>query len=501
MVATTALLGLLTLVLVAFAAFGAWYARGRIETVEDYITARGSAGGGTLTATIVASSMGAWILFSPAEAGAAFGGITAIAGYAAGSALALVAFAVVGPRIRHLLPRGHSLTEYAYTRYGPGMYAYVLLVSVAYMFVFLAAEFTGIASALSLIADVPGWQTATVVGVTVLAYTGYGGLRASMITDTVQTVLILPLLIASVVVTLLALGGTDAAHAAIVDASPTLLAVGSASGLKFGAYVIVAIVGAEMLNQAWWQRVYAASDDRTLRRSFLVAAVAVVPMVFLAGVFGPVAVGLGLVDAPGDASISFFLVVTEVLPDPAVVAVAVLAVLLVVSSADTLFNAIASVVTVDLPRMLDISGDRLTTAARVVTVVVAAAATVVGAQGYSVLTLFLLADLLAAATFVPLLYGLYSPRAWSGGVLLASAVGLGVGAAFFPPARGVLPLSALPSASYFRSFLAAAALSTGLAVLTARLGGGRYDLDRLDREMRQLDADADATGGDGGADR
>lgn len=51
----------------------------------------------------------------------------------------------------------------------------------------------------------------------------------------------------------------------------------------------------------------------------------------------------------GNASVAFFLVVNEVLPTPAVLAVVVLAVLLVVSSADTLFNAIASVVTADLP--------------------------------------------------------------------------------------------------------------------------------------------------------
>jgi len=495
-VTRTTLLGLSTVVLLAFAAFGAWYARGRVETVEDYLTARNSTGGGALTATIVASSMGAWILFSPAEAGAAFGGLTAVAGYAAGSALALAAFALLGPRIRALLPRGHSLTEYAYARYGAAMYAYVLVVSVAYMFVFLAAEFTGIASALSLIAGVPGWQTATVVGVTVLAYTGYGGLRASIVTDTVQTVLILPLLIVSVVVTILTLGGTDAAHAAIVDSSPELLTVGSAAGIEFGVYVIVAIVGAEMLNQAWWQRVYAASDDRTLRRSFLVAAVAVVPMVFLAGVFGPIAVGLGLVEAPADASVSFFLVVTDTLPDVAVLAVAVLAVLLVVSSADTLFNAIASVVTADLPRLLDVSGDRLTATARGVTVVVAAAATAVGAQGYSVLTLFLLADLLAAATFVPLLYGLYSARATSVGAVTASAAGLLLGVAFFPPARGLLSLSVLPTATYFRSFVGAAAVSAVLVVLTSRLAGKRYDLENLDRDIRRLDDEAATDGGE-----
>ncbi|MFB6068498.1 MAG: sodium:proline symporter [Halobacterium sp.] len=491
MVAATTLLGIVGVVLAGFAAVGAWYARGRIETVEDYITARDSARGGTLTATIVASSMGAWILFSPAEAGAAYGGITAVFGYAIGSSLALVAYAVLGPRIRRLVPEGHSLTEYAYARYGPTMYAYVLVVSVAYMFVFLAAEFTGIASALSLVAGVPGWQTATLVGATVLAYTAYGGLRASMVTDAVQTLLILPLLVVAVVATLLSLGGTSGVHRTITASSPELLVPGYLPGVTFGAYVVVAIVAAELLNQAWWQRVYAAADERTLRRSFLVAGVAVVPMVLLAGIFGPIAVGLGLVSSPGDASISFFLVVNDVLPGWAVTAVAVLAVLLVVSSADTLFNAIASVVTADLPRLFGIEGASLTVAARAFTVVVALAATVVGAQGYSVLTLFLLADLLASATFGPLLYGLYSERAWGGGVLLSSAVGLAVGALLFPPAGSVVSAlpgsSALPAPSYLRSFLSAAVLSVGLTVVTARLRGDRYDLSRLAREIRRLD--------------
>lgn len=501
MVTATTMLGVVAIVLVGFAAFGAWYARGRVLTAEDYITARDSAGDGTLTATLVASSMGAWILFSPAEAGAAFGGLTAVAGYATGSALALVAFAVVGPRIRTLLPAGHSLTEYAYARYGGAMFAYVLLVSVAYMFISLSAGFTGITGALSLIAGVPAWQTAALVGVTVLAYTGYGGLRASMVTDAVQTLIIFPLLVASVVAALLAFGGTDAVHGTVVAESPELLTVGYLPGVEFGVYVAVAIVGAELLNQAGWQRVYAARDRATLRRSFLVAAAAVVPMVLLAGVFGPVAVGLGLVESPGDASIALFLVVQEVFPTPAVVGVGVLAVLLMVSSADTLFNAIASVVTADLPRLLDVRGDRLTFVARAVTVVVAAAATVVGAQGYSVLTLFLLADLLAAATFIPLFHGLYSQRAWSGGALAASAAGLVVGVAFFPPARDVLPLSALPSASFLAAFLGAAGVSAVLSALTARLADRRFDLDRLDAAGRDFAGDDGSADGRGGGPR
>ncbi|WP_101296336.1 sodium:solute symporter family transporter [Halegenticoccus soli] len=501
MVSAAVALGLSAVLLVGFGAVGAWYARGRLGSVEDFITARNSVGGGALTATIVASSMGAWILFSPAEAGAAFGGITAVFGYAAGSALALAAYALVGPRIRRLLPEGHSLTEYAHARYGGAMYAYVLVVTVSYMFVFLAAEFTGVALALSLLAGVPPWQTAALVGGTVFAYTAYGGLRASVTTDVLQALFILPLFVVAVVATFVAVGGPVEAHAAVAASRPDLLALGSLSGLRFGVYVVVAIVGAEMLNQAWWQRVYAARDERTLRRSFGLSALAVLPVIVLVGLFGPLAAGLGLVSAPADASVALFLVAEEALPSWAVLAFVLLAVLLVASSADTLFNAIASVITADVPRLLDVDERRLTAVARLFTAVVALAATIVGAQGYSVLTLFLLADLLASATFVPLLLGLYAPKASSAGALGGSALGLAAGLAFFPPARGVLSIPALPDPSFLASFLAAAGVSALVSLAAARANDEEYDLSRLARDVRRFDDSADGALADGGPSR
>lgn len=495
---------LAAVVLVGFAAVGIRHTSGRIGSVEDFISARNSAGGTTLTATILASGMGAWILFSPAEAGAAFGGITAVVGYAIGSALPLLGYAVIGPRIRGLIPEGHSLTEYAYARYGAAMYAYVLVVSVMYMFVFLAAELTGIASALALVAGVPGWQTAGLVGLTVFAYTAYGGLQASMFTDLLQTALILPLLVVAVAATLLALGGPVGAFEPVAETRPELLRIGFLPGVRFGVYTAVALLGAEMLNQAWWQRVYAARNDATLRRSFVLAAVGVFGMVFVVGLFGPLAAGRGLVSGPSDASVSLFLVVNRTLSEPLVVVVALLALLLVVSSADTIFNAIASVVTADLPRLIDADDATLTTAARAFTGIVALAATYVGAQGYSVLTLFFLADLLAAATFVPLYHGLYSERASAGGALAGSSLALVVGLGLFPPARGVLAAvglaDALPAASYFRSFLSAAGISAVVSFGAARLRDREYDLGRLSREIRRLNTDEGEPGiADGGS--
>lgn len=493
MISSWTALGVTALVVGVVSVLGVLSARGRIESVEDYISARNSAGEGTLTATLIASSMGAWILLSPAEAGAAFGGLAAVLGYAFGSALPMVVYAGIGPRIRDLIPQGHTLTEYTHARYGTAMYVYVLLVSIAYMFTFLAAEMTGITGALSLVAGVPKWQTAVLIGGFVLAYTAYGGLRASIFTDTVQTLLILPLLAVGFGVALFELDGAGAVYESVATASPQLLNLGFVTGMKSGVYIAVAILGAEMLNQAWWQRIYAAESEQVLTRSFLITAVAVVPMIFVSGLFGLAAQGLGLIN--GNASIAFFLVVNEVFPSTVVLGIVILAVLLVMSSADTLFNAISSIVTADLPRVLDVNDEMLTASSRVLTVVVALASIIIGAQGYSVLAIFFTADLLAVATFIPLLSGLYTARLSGAGALLASVAGLIVGGLFFPLSRPLLPFASGLPVSYFASFLSAGIVSAVLTVLASITPGTQFDLSQLGREIKRLDHDSIVNGG------
>jgi SSS family solute:Na+ symporter len=499
MVSSAIVLGLTAATVLVFTGIGLFAARGRIDSVETFISARDSAGSGTLAATVIASMMGVWILLSPAEAGAAFGGLPAVLGYAIGSAIPLLLFIPVGARIREVMPAGHSLTEFAYARFGSGMYLLVLLVSVFYMFIFLAAEMTGIAGALALVADVPLWQTSLLIGGFVLVYTTYGGLLASIVTDTVQTLVILPLLAVGFGGALLSLGGTSEFHATVVSADPTLLDPGFGPGLEFGLYVAFALLGANMLNQGVWQRVYAADGEHTLRRGLGIAAVVVVPMLLLSGLFGIAAAGLGLTES-GSASIAFFLVVAEAFPTWVTLAVVVLAVLLVMSSADTMVNALASVVTADLARLLNDPDQRtLWLGGRGLTVAVALAAMFIGAQGYSVLQLFLTADLLAAGVFVPFLAGLYTERLTGPGALVSGIAGLLVGFTYFPSLRGLIAAipgvgSMLPAPSFLIAFAGATLVSAALTVVATLLGGADADLESLGREVRALD-DPVADGG------
>lgn len=414
----------------AFAIAGVAYVRRGSLSLENYLVARGSTGSTVATATLVASVIGAWVLLSPAEAGT-WAGLSALIGYGIGQAAPLVAFVFLGPRMRRLMPQGHSLTEYVKHRYGSAMHLFTLAVIVFYMFVFLSAELTGIAKAFELLAGTNLWITALIVGLLTAAYTAYGGLRASIFTDTVQFVLILPLLLIAFLAAVSYLDGFGDALDPIRADSPHLLSLTNRPGIEFGITLIIAILAANMFHQGFWQRVYASRDETSLRRGFGISGAIVIPVIILMGLLGIMAVGRGIGIA--DSPVALFWLVQQIAPTWVLVAVLLLALVLVMSSLDTLLNGIASAVITDLSQFRPaIGAGGLLRSSRGITVVLILPAIFIASQGYSVLYLFLIADLVCAAALFPVFWGLYSRR-FSGGAAVASSVaGLVAGILFFP---------------------------------------------------------------------
>lgn len=455
-------------VALGFAALGLLHARRRRLSVEDYISARGAYGVEATAASVAASAMGAWVLFSPAEAGT-WGGITALIGYGLGSAAPMLALIPLGRRMRALVPHGHSLTEFVWHRYGRAMYALVLVVMIFYMFVFLAAEMTGIALAVNLVAKAPLAITAALVGVATVAYTAYGGLPSTVFTDRVQAAVIVPLLVVAFGAVVVLLGGPGALVAQVRAGAPALLAAGHRPGVEAAVTFVIAILAANLFHQGYWQRVYVARDERVLRRSFLLAAVVVIPIVILPGLLGIVAKATGRAETP---SVAFFSLLLGVAPVWLVLAVLVLAVALAMSSIDTLLNGLAAVFTADLARVRPAArGARLLGSSRLITVALAAGAIAVASRGYSVLYLFLVADLVCAAAVVPVFLGLYVPRFSGRAALVSTLAGIAAGAAVFPDpgfSRGHL----------LTAFVLAAAVPAALAAVLS-LRGRPFDLERL----------------------
>jgi Na+/proline symporter len=378
------------------------------------------------------------------------------------------------------------------------MYLFILGVMLFYMFIFLSAELTGIAAAVKLVADIPLVWTAIIAAVGTITYTSYGGIRASIFTDGVQFVVIIPLLIVAFIAAVIALGGFGAAFDPVSDAAPQLLSLGHRPGIEFGVTLVIAILAANMFHQGFWQRVYACRDTRTLRRAFLIAGLVIVPIIFAAGLFGVMAVGF---EVPAESSsVALFALIIEALPAWVVVLVLVLAMALVMSSMDTLLNGIASAVTSDLSRFRPgIKAAPLLRSSRGLTVAVALPAVFIAAQGYSVLYLLLIADLVCAASVFPVFYGLYN-RQLTGRAALASCIfGIAAGVLFFPKSD-FTPWLEFPrwlaflqggEGDFLVSFATALGVSVAIAVAWSALASrqrlvSRYDYRRLDEQVHLI---------------
>ena len=457
---TTALA--VTLITVAvFTLLGLLQASRHTITLEDYMVSRNQVGTGMALSTIVASAMGAWILFSPPEVGAT-SGLAGIVGYCIGQAAPAAIFAFLGPRIRFLMPHGHSLNEYVLHRFGNAMYLLTLAIIVFYMFVYLAAELTAVAKAVELMAGVPLWLTALLVITAVFIYTLVGGLAATIFTDAIQFAVIVPLLLLSFVITLMALGGWGTAIAPVTQSAPELLTLANGPGIQFGATLVIAVIAAEMFNQANWQRIYACKTDTVVRRSFLSSFLIILPILFMAGLLGILAMHFGF----NDDRAFFSLIQALQLPTWISIAVLVLVLALVMSSLDTLLNGIASVFTTDLLRLFPtMQSSGILRLSRLLSIVVGIPAIVIASQGYNVLYLFLLADLVCAGALFPVLFGLYSRRITEPMALWSAIVSIGVGALFFPR-PDFSAWNALPgSGNLLVSFTTPIVVSLGISLL------------------------------------
>jgi len=453
---------------VFFAAIGIWYSKKKKWTVEEFISSKNTLKVGASVATIFASGMGAWILFGPAETMITTG-IIALAGYTLSSALSLWIFMWLGVKIRKAMPQGHTIVEYIFHRFGKWMYLLVLLVSIFFMALGMTAELTGISLAGKVVFGIPLYISAIIIGVGVLLYIMLGGFKTSVFTDKVQTWFILPLF------AVLAVGFMSFGRNVFQDApirAPELFSL--TTGWEFGITLIIAIVSAELFNQSWWQRVFAAKSKKVMQKAYFFAGLLVIPVIFIAGLFGLWALGTPAADDPSVALFSVLLAAPEWL----LVIGMILAVALVMSSIDTSLNAMVSIFTVDFVRLKPkVNPRKLLNIAKFIVLIIAIVGISIATKGMSVLYLFLLADLVTVAIVFPVFYGLFQGKLNGKVALTASILGLIGGFFYFPDptySRGNL----------LWSFVIALIIPTIICIFFAK--GKSYNYDKLKKNVKLI---------------
>ena len=141
-------------------------------------------------------------------------------------------------------------------------------MTIFYMFIFLCAEVTAVALLINYISGTAFWITSLIILIATLTYTLYGGLRASIFTDVIQSIIILVLLLISFSY-LMSLPDSQFSLNFISKKNPHLLSTSYIPNYTAGLTFFIAVAATNLFHQGNWQRVYAAKNHKVLKNSLL----------------------------------------------------------------------------------------------------------------------------------------------------------------------------------------------------------------------------------------
>ena len=353
---------------------------------DEYFVLNRSEGVLGLSLSFYASGMGLWILTSPAEV-AWYGLGYDIYGYALSAATPFILIYIFGPKIADLLPKGATLAQFVETKYGNIAQKIVSIVAVIYMGAFLIAEFASISFVFESISSVRGVLISLLIAINTLAYLFRHGFKASYFTDRLQSYGIILLL--AIVLTIWL--SQNSLSELVTYANAGGLSTFETFSLKSALAVIIAVTAAEVFSMGYWQRTFSAENSKVIKQASIFSGIGAFLTILILGIGGAVGAGKGI-ESP---ALSFIEQLD--LNNFTIILLVSLATLLVTSSIDTLENAIASTISLDILK-------KKSEEAKLITLLVVCVALVISIEVTSIFNVFLVADLFAACLVFPAFY-------------------------------------------------------------------------------------------------
>jgi len=408
-----------------FVLIGISYAK-KFSGLSNYLVANRSVGTFSLTTSLVASALGTWILFGPASA-ATWGGMGAVIGYALGTAFPLFILIYFGQKFRKEFPQGKSLIQVIRLKFGDKLFKLILFLSIFYMIIFLIAEVTAVSILVNYISGTDLWIISLIVIVSSLIYTLYGGLRASIFTDNIQFI-IFTLLLLICFTYLISSNSSNFSFESISQNKSYLLSPSYVPNYTAGLTFFIAVAATNLFHQGNWQRVYAAKNNKILKKSLILSFLIIIPVVFMMGFTGLLAISA---NSEIVTDLAFFTLLLKKNTLWLSILIIILAISLTISSIDTLINAISSLIIVDGIKVIKFKGNYLNLSKKII-IFICLITLIVSSKGISILYLFLLADLLCCAAVLSIFYGLYSKVISEKNIYISIIIGLISGLLLFP---------------------------------------------------------------------
>jgi len=406
---------------IALLAIGFYYSK-KTTDAEDFLVAGRRVGFLRLLGTVTATDIGAGYIIGTV-------GTAYVAGFGAHwlvfSSL-LGAFTVAFFLSKRLKPLADKL-KFVSTAHFLG-YRYDqrarLLGSIMVIFANVTFVGTQILGGAAIISAVTGLSTQTaawIAGIVVIVYTALGGLNSVIDTDIVQVgVIIIGIFFIAVPVGLANAGGFSALKATLPESFFGIGGVDGATALKW----IVSMVPSYLISMVTWQRIFAAKDLNTVKKTYISAGLLIWPVfAFFVCALGVITAGL----IPGlQQDLAFTTFIVKALPTGITGIIISALAAAIMSTADSGLMCATTIISNDIIKGYfkpDIDDKKLIRVSQVVIITCGFFSMTVAMYLPQILQLMMYAYQFNAAIFWPIFLGLFWKKATADAAFWSLLVG------------------------------------------------------------------------------
>ena len=224
--------------------------------------------------------------------------------------------------------------------------------------------------------------------------------------------------------------GNECSFAFVKEKNPSLLSWSYVPSYTAGLTFFIAVAATNLFHQGNWQRVYAAKDQKTLKKGLIISFFIIVPIVFFTGFAGMVSFSIDPANRP---DLGFFTLLLKEQTELLSLIIVILGLALTISTVDTLVNAISSLFVVDGKATFNFDKkiDYLKLSKYFI-IFLSLIAFFIASRGFDILYLFLLADLFCCAFVFTVFYSFYNKDINEKTAYISILIGLIGGFLMFP---------------------------------------------------------------------
>ncbi|MFH0984201.1 MAG: hypothetical protein V1882_01545 [Candidatus Omnitrophota bacterium] len=392
--------------------------------------------------------------------------------------IAVAVFSVGALRLRKLLPSGYTLPELIRIRFDQRTHLVYTLLFLALQICTAAVQIVGGTAVIHLLTGLPSLPIAVLLAIFPLLYTMRTGLKASIITDVFQMMMVL----AGILIVPWAIKAAGGWHV-VTD---SLAGVSGKYGnifnwevmYTFGIITTVGLLSGLFGDQKFWQRSFSCRSEEVVK-SYLLAAFFFALCPLTLGLLGFIAANPSfqgwIIPKPELAGI---VAVQQLLPSWALLAFLVLLISCLMSSFDAALCAASSLASVDIYRRYinpSATSKEAVRISRITLLIVTCFAIAISLiPGLQVLHLFLFYGTLRVGTFIPTLLALFWKKTNGTGVFWGVLIAIMIGMPLF--AYGSIKNDPLIKIIAFSWVLLS---SSGVSILVSLLKPDNFDFAKV----------------------